>query len=573
MKKTFIPLCLAALLFSGCDFLKELERYYDTHIVLDENAEMSIVPGVLAERSSNDNIVLEFDDEVDSDILDLLRLTDYTETLPGILPESLPGVFFYVNPEDDNQVIIDISSLDCSTPKPVTLIYKNDKESQLAHIMLVDDSLSGKVLEGKKSYSAVISDIHLNDARSIANGWSWCNKNLDYLTAYLDSLIENKEIYRELILLGDVIDEYVTPVPYATFAKPDGTVVTEKEYFRLIADANKAVFDKFRELQSAGIKLIYVPGNHDCGLEDDDVRELFGPDAVFVHDARGVGSYMPEYASEITMEHGHRYDVICAPDMLSNIGTDSVTEENAFMGVQYFVTRVAATHDYLEKKTDDNMGRASLKDFGLSEDRVRKVTAGDAASSSESDDNNLFIMKSVWNVIGLAKDFPGLDTTAIPTGLNGLTKGYVPSQYSYLGDDPKPELYKSMYLQSEWQRRLELNNAPSGFPFLLGATMCEVPFLDAQAVSWIAKHDIDHRLFIWGHTHNPFVMAERFDGSNRGYIYANTGSWVDDGVSRYDTRSFVNLYFGKDGYIQVSLRQMGEDGSVENLYSPLWLKR
>lgn len=582
MKKTIVPLCLVALLFSGCDIFDELERYYDTHIIIEEKAEMSVIPGVFAERSSNENIVLEFDEEVDSDILDLLRLTDYTEAVPDELPESLPGVRFYVDPDDDEQVIVDVSSIDCSNPRPVTLIYDNGKEPVLAHMMLVQDSSDEKILAGEKSYSAVISDIHLNDARSKIYGWSWFNRNQDALIAYIDRLIEDKEHYRELILLGDVMDAYVTPVPFATFAKPDGTVVTEKEYFRLIANANEAVIDKFRELQEAGIKLIYVPGNHDCAIDAADVSELFGPDAVFVSDVRGLGTYVPEYASEIAMEHSHRYDITCAPDMLSNIGTDSVTEENAFMGAQYFVTRIAATHDYLAKKKDDNKGIVSLKDFGISEDQVlsaangnqlHSAVRGGGSPSGGSDEFNLFVMKTYWNVIALAKNFPGFSTTAIPTGVNGLTKGYVASQYSYLGENPQPELYKSMYLQSEWQKRLELNNAPSGFPFLLGAVLCEVPNMDTHAVSWIAERDRSHRIFIWGHTHNPLMMAERFDGSSRGYIYANTGAWVDDDVSRYDTRSFVSLYYGMDGYIQVCVRQMGEDGSVRDLYNPLWLKR
>ena len=573
MKKIFIPLCLAALLFSGCDIFDELERYYDTHIIIEEKAEMSVIPGVLAERSSNENIVLEFDEEVDSDILDLLRLTDYTEAVPDELPESLPGVRFYVDPDDDEQVIVDVSSIDCSNPRPVTLIYDNGKEPVLAHMMLVQDSSDEKILAGEKSYSAVISDIHLNDARSKIYGWSWFNRNQDALIAYIDRLIEDKEHYRELILLGDVMDTYVTPVPFATFAKPDGTAVTEKEYFRLIADANKVIFDKFRELQEAGIKLIYVPGNHDCAIDADDVKEIFGSDAIFVSDVRGLGAYVPEFASEIIMEHGHRYDIACAPDMLSNIGIDGVTKDNAFMGAQYFVTRIAATHDYLAKITDDSKGRFSLDDLGLSEDLVCRATKGGISPSGSSDDFNLLLMKAYWNVIALVKNFPGLETTAIPTGVNGLTKDYVASQYSYIGENPDPELYGSMYLQSEWQKRLELNNAPSGFPFLLGAVLCEVPYMDAHAVSWIAERDRSHRIFIWGHTHNPMVMAERFDGSSRGYIYANTGAWVDDGVSRYDTRSFVSLYYGMDGYIQVCVRQMCEDGSVRDLYSPLWLKR
>lgn len=571
MKKIFLSICLATALLYGCDPVDVLNRYQDTHIVLDD-ADMSLVPGVLVERPQDD-IILEFDQEVDKDILKLLRLTDYTEKMPAILPESLPGVKFDLDPDDESQVIVDVSLLDCTAPKPVTLIYYNDNEPVLAHMMLVEDSSDEDVFDGEKSSCAVISDLHLNDARSLDKGWAWCVENQNSLLAFLDKLIEENDRYRELVLLGDIIDEYVTPVPYAAFAKPDGTVVDEKEYFRLIAEANDEVFDKLKELQAAGVRLIYVPGNHDCGLDAEDVHDLLGPDAVYVSDARGLGAYVPEYASEIVMEHSHRFDVMCSPDMLSNIGIDNVTEENAFLGAQYFVTRVAATHDYLAKQPKDNIGSHSLADFGLTEDDVRRVSGGEASVVGSSDDFNLFLTKAVWNVVGLAKDFPGIDTVAISTGVSGLTDSYVASRYSYMGIDPKPDLYKTMYLQSEWEKRLECNKAPSGFPFLLGAILCEVPFMDEHAVSWVAERDTKHRIFVWAHTHNPLLMTEMTDSRDRGYIYANTGSWVDDGVSRYDTRSFVDLYFGKDGYIQVRLGQLDEDESVKTLDTPLWLKR
>lgn len=89
------------MLLSACQTLDDLERYYNTHIILDEKAEMSVIPGVLVERNENE-IVLEFDDEVDEGILGLLRLTEYTEAMPIGLPESLPGVRFYIDPEDSD---------------------------------------------------------------------------------------------------------------------------------------------------------------------------------------------------------------------------------------------------------------------------------------------------------------------------------------------------------------------------------------------------------------------------------------------------------------------------------------
>lgn len=566
-----VILLAATILLVCCNPLEDIERYLDSHVIFDENAEMSVIPGVLVERS-DDRLFLDFDNEVTEETLKGLRLVDYVEKVPGELPQSIPGVVFSINPENDNQVIVDFSSVDCGKSRPVTLISAGD-EISMAHMMLVHDSKSAVLQDGEKTHTAVISDIHLNDSRSQKYGWAWCRDNKQNLIDYLDYLIKNAGSYRELVLLGDIFDEFVTPVPYATFAREDGTPVSEKEYFDLIAEANREVIDKMKEVQESGIGLIYIPGNHDCGIDADDVHRIFGEKAEFVSDVRGLGTYLPEYASEITMEHGHRYDVMCSPDMFSNIGVDDVTADNAFMGPQYFTSRIGATHDYNEKKADDNLGDASLEDFNIDEEFVRNVANGIPDNSVGSDDFNLFVTKAVWNVVTIAKYVPDLDKNPVPTGLHGLTRDYLPSQYSYLGADPEPELYSTMYKQKEWEERLKRNNAPSGFPYILGTIMCEIPYMDTFAVSWIAGHDTDHRLFVWGHSHNPMLMAELDDDRGRGYIYVNTGSWVDDSVSNFATRSFVDLYFGKDGYIQTSIKQIDKDGSVKNLYNPMWLKK
>ncbi|MCQ2052110.1 MAG: hypothetical protein MJY74_07900, partial [Bacteroidaceae bacterium] len=48
----------------------------------------------------------------------------------------------------------------------------------------------------------------------------------------------------------------------------------------------------------------------------------------------------------------------------------------------------------------------------------------------------------------------------------------------------------------------------------------------------------------------PGVLAERSDDR----IILEFDRNVDDDVSIYDTRSFVDLYYGKDGYIQVCVK-------------------
>lgn len=44
MKKAFLYLSLAVSLFSACKIFDDQELFYNTHIILDEKAEMSVIP-------------------------------------------------------------------------------------------------------------------------------------------------------------------------------------------------------------------------------------------------------------------------------------------------------------------------------------------------------------------------------------------------------------------------------------------------------------------------------------------------------------------------------------------------
>ena len=213
-----------------------------------------------------------------------------------------------------------------------------------AHIALVP--AIGMPNANRKHLTAIISDIHMNDARSLTYGYSWFKSNKHYLISYVDSLIAHADEYRALVLLCEVFYEYVTPVPFPTFATITNQPISESEYIRSIAKANHDLIEKFVELQSAGVELVYVPGNHDMGATKDDIHYIFGEKVRIISDKQGLGTYQPKYAPQVLMEHSHRYDVMCAPDPLSNIGIDSVNQDNAFLPASYFTTRIGATSTF-----------------------------------------------------------------------------------------------------------------------------------------------------------------------------------------------------------------------------------
>ncbi|MCQ2334191.1 MAG: metallophosphoesterase [Paludibacteraceae bacterium] len=528
-----------------------------THTLMVDEEQMSTVSGVLVEQPY-DVIELSFSDNVDESVLQHLRLVDYTNPVPTTLPKSsIAGVSFSLDPNEEEQVLLDCSELESSEPRAVTLVYENEEQFVTAHMMLVPDTAATAIYDEQKAYTAVISDIHLNDQRSMDGKWSWFIDNQPYLIEYLDNLIENKDKYKELVLLGDLFDEVVTPIPLPTFAV-NGLPVSEKDYLRAIAnvDENKEVLDKIKEVQSAGIQVIYVPGNHDSGVDEDLLHEFFGSGAKFVSDVQGLGSYI---SSDMLMEHSHRYDAICSPDPYSNIGIDDVTQDNAFMGIQYFTTRIAATH------RQKGLVKAKLSDYGYASESDLLA----AVNQSGRDDFNKFILSLVCNVVLIAKPVEGIDTMAIPTGLYGLTDDYVMDEYFYLSTESEPLLYQTMWKQQEWERRLLHNNAPKDFSFLLGSIICEVPFTDAIAVDKLFGKDDTYKVVVFGHTHIPYLrIMERGDDED-GYIYANTGSWVDENACSHPVRTAVEIYDGDQGR-QVRLVQMDKDYQLHKLSNALW---
>ena len=545
-----------SFLLVGCDPAILLPS--DTLLVDDE--QMSTSDGVLVEQPYG-VITLNFSDEIDKNIIRNLRLVDYTDPAPITLPAtSVTGAVFSLNPENENQVLLDLSALKSSEPRAVTLVYQSEEQFVTAHMMLVPDTAASAIYEDNKAYTAVISDIHLNDQRAMDGKWSWFIDNQPYLVTYLDYLIEHKDEYKELVLLGDLFDEVVTPIPLSTFAV-NGNIVSEEDYLRAIArvEKNKEVLDKIQAVQNAGIQVVYVPGNHDSGIDEDLLHEFLGDEVKFVSDVQGLGSYVPSNAQDIVMEHSHRYDIMCAPDPYSNIGVDDVTEDNAFMGIQYFTTRIATTNR-------SGLVKANMSDFGFeSESELQTV-----ANQPGSDELNKFIMTLACNVVLMAKPVVGIDTMHVPTGLYGLTDDYVLDEYFYLTSQSEPLLYQTMWEQNEWEQRLVHNNAPEDFPFLLGALICEVPFVDAMAVNQLFGNDDTYKLVVFAHTHVPYLrVMERDD--NEGYIYANTGSWVDENACSHPVRTAVEIYNGEEER-QVRLVQMGKDNKLHKLSNALWTK-
>lgn len=150
----------------------------------------------------------------------------------------------------------------------------------------------------ERTLIACISDIHCGDERATNGNYSWFGKNAAALEDFLNFIKNNQEV-KELVILGDLFDEWMVPYEFSPFDSAVN-ITNSKEYFHAIANStvNKPVFDKMQEIISEGeIDIIYVPGNHDMLITQEILAEII-PGAQWKSDATGLGKYNP--VDEIT---------------------------------------------------------------------------------------------------------------------------------------------------------------------------------------------------------------------------------------------------------------------------------
>ena len=151
----------------------------------------------------------------------------------------------------------------------------------------------------------VISDIHLGVDDKISE----TVKNRPLLISFLRK-IQNEKLADEVVINGDFLDQWFLPGNYET--NPDSD-----EFYKQVAKNNQDVIDGFKNLIDSGIRLVYVSGNHDMTLSHQTLEDIL-PGIIQSRDVRGLGRYRTGRRGEIVIEHSHRYDMFCAPDILTN---------------------------------------------------------------------------------------------------------------------------------------------------------------------------------------------------------------------------------------------------------------
>lgn len=168
-----------------------------------------------------------------------------------------------------------------------------------------------------RSKRIFISDFHLNSQQRYQAGDAWFDPNIHQvrLINFLNNeVIAKAKLIKDLILLGDIFDNWVCPV---------GDVPPT---YDAIGKDNAAIIDVLDQVQKKGIGLYYINGNHDFDLTAEQVRAI-------IPGIRPVRSYLG--AGRSHAEHGHLYTLFNVLDYKS---------DPAFgRPIGYFITRLVTS--------------------------------------------------------------------------------------------------------------------------------------------------------------------------------------------------------------------------------------
>lgn len=168
-----------------------------------------------------------------------------------------------------------------------------------------------------------ISDIHMGDRRSASqapkfHNYCWFCRSGDspgsdrpkILTRFLKDYCIADESVAEVVILGDLFDEWVCPAGFDPTEPPHPAPPPRGEQYRKIAAAsqNAEVVAALKTLASAN-RLVYVPGNHDMFADREIMEEIFPG----IHCPQSFDGHFVYSADGIWAEHGHWYGMFNAP--------------------------------------------------------------------------------------------------------------------------------------------------------------------------------------------------------------------------------------------------------------------
>lgn len=375
---------------------------------------------------------------------------------------------------------------------------------------LINDAFNN--ISSERNMIVVISDLHLGADISYAE----INANLEPLKDFLEQIRVSRSI-KELVIGGDMLDDWFVPATTNSYNGKD-----QSDFVKRIATTNKTVIDELNQIiQEKKILVTYIPGNHDLNITNQNV-DLILPGINQARDASGLGTYSPAGYPEIAIEHGHRYNIICAPDPISNQDIAAGT----IMPVGYFFTRLAVQH--------------VIQGCTQNTDVIPSATPNASGNVSQA---LLYGYWQIWNYwMNLFPIDNHFNEKMIVTNVAGFTDTLSVNDFLPYQDTPGGEIRVKLYqgIQDTWAERCNINHVAipisAGDAFKYAAIAAGT---DTMAViQFFSNPNSNKRLVVFGHSHVAKIKAyENTRGQKT--IYANTGTWIDHNLNETTTMNFI----------------------------------
>ena len=335
-----------------------------------------------------------------------------------------------------------------------------------------------------------ISDLHMN----VDGTYSWLVKHAPDLARFLYNLNKRDDV-AELIILGDLLDDWVCPVAYTPQTFSD----------ILSANYNNGVVPALQEVcNNSDIDVTYLTGNHDMlsfKSENKDVISHAFPNMNIISNSPGLGAYTKD--NIIWAEHGHRYTLFNAPDIWSRSG--------GHLPMGYFISRFAASKSLTEGRVYTTPEVLDLFISSPSEVQEYFTQVGYADAPGSVIDDALII--ALFNAIGLWSG-------------NGPLRQFNMNSLDGFTDDPMVEKIAFMYdtIFSGWPSRQNIVSHYEAVFNELGHLNSAANLLFKMPERIRDLYPFTPRIVLFGHTHQA---AFQYHSDDVETLYVNTGTWID----------------------------------------------
>lgn len=353
----------------------------------------------------------------------------------------------------------------------------------------------------QRNMVVVISDVHLGTDLS----YSEIKNNLKPLEKFLNNIKSSPNV-KELVIAGDLIDEWFVPADVDAYEGKD-----QSDFIKRIAATNKNVVDVFNSIIKEGkIKVVYVPGNHDLTITAQSVEELFPGISQARDKELGLGTYTPADLPWLAIEHSHRYNFFCAPDMISNQDIAPGT----ILPPGYFFTRIAAQH-FKQKCT-------------ANKDVIPTLTLSASADESQK---LLYLYSKVWNwALGVLPINNYFNEKIIITSHNGFKGNYSVNDLFPYQSQKEGAISVKLFngIQDSWEARQAKNLVAVKVPTeqaIVRASSADETDLMAQT-QYFLNPKSPKRIVVFGHNHRATIIPF-YNYKGLKSIYANSGTWID----------------------------------------------